>query len=67
MEYKRKQRALSDATKQKISAKLTGRKKSFSHCQNISRGLENYWSQIPQTPNDNEPLSMDDYLNGGKK
>ena len=30
MEYKRKQRALSDATKQKISAKLKGRKKNAS-------------------------------------
>ena len=48
MEYKRKQRALSDATKQKISAKLKGRKKPLSVCTKISRGLENYWSQIPQ-------------------
>ena len=43
MEYKRKQRALSDATKQKISTKLKGRRKSLSHCQNISKGLEHYW------------------------
>lgn len=48
MECKRKQRALSDATKQKISAKLKGRKKPLSVCTKISRGLENYWSQIPQ-------------------
>lgn len=48
MDYKRKQRALSDATKQKISAKLKGRKKPLSVCTKISRGLENYWSQIPQ-------------------
>ena len=48
MEYKRKQRALSDATKQKISAKLKGRKKPLSVCTKISSGLENYWSQIPQ-------------------
>lgn len=48
MEYKRKQRAMSDITKQKISAKLKGKRKSFQHCQNISRGLEGYWSQIPQ-------------------
>ncbi|MBQ7790922.1 MAG: hypothetical protein IJ377_01350 [Rikenellaceae bacterium] len=48
MEYKRKQRALSDATKQKISAKLKGRKKPLSVCTKISRSLENYWSQIPQ-------------------
>lgn len=64
MEYKRKQRALSDATKKKISAALTGRKKSFSHCQHISQGLENYWSQIPQAPNDDSETTMDDYLNG---
>ena len=48
MEYKRKQRALSDATKQKISAKLKGQKKPISVCTKISKGLTNYWSQIPQ-------------------
>ena len=42
MEYKRKQRALSDATKQKISMRLKGRKKSLSHAANISKGMENY-------------------------
>lgn len=64
MEYKRKTRALSDATKQKISNSLTGRKKSFTHCQNISKGLENYWSQIPPADNDSGHTTMDDYLNG---
>ena len=48
MEYKRKQRAMSDVTKQKISSKLKGRRKSFQHCQNISKGLEGYWQQIPK-------------------
>jgi hypothetical protein len=48
MDYKRKQRSMSDITKQKISASLKGRKKSFQHCQNISKGLEGYWQQIPQ-------------------
>jgi len=52
MEYKRKTRALSDATKQKISTSLKGRKKSFSHCQNISKGLEKYWQEIPPATND---------------
>ena len=47
MEYKRKQRALSDVTKQKISTSLKGRRKSISHCSNISKGLQNYWQQIP--------------------
>ena len=50
MEYKRKQRALSDITKQKISMKLKGRRKTISHAANISKGLQNYWSQIPQQP-----------------
>ena len=56
MEYKRKQRALSDATKQKISTKLKGRRKSLSHCQNISKGLEYYWSQIPIHNNDSDTI-----------
>ena len=58
MEYKRKQRALSDMTKQKISSKLKGRRKSLSHCQNISKGLEQYWSQI-------EPQKMDSSTKDG--
>ena len=53
MEYKRKQRALSYATKQKISSQLKGRRKSPSHCRNISRGLEQYWSQIEPQKTDN--------------
>ncbi len=48
MEYKRKQRSMSDITKQKISTSLKGRRKSIQHCQNISKGLEGYWQQIPQ-------------------
>lgn len=48
-QYKRQTRQMSDATKQKISAALRGRKKSVSHCQSISLGLkEKYWSQIPK-------------------
>lgn len=58
MEYKRKQRALSDATKQKISASLKGRRKSFRHATNISKGLERYWSQIPQQPT-NDTINND--------
>ena len=48
MEYKRRQRGLSDLTKQKISMRLKGRIKSLSHAANISKGMENYWSKIPQ-------------------
>ena len=58
MEYKRKQRALSDVTKKKISAQLKGRRKSFQHAANISKGLERYWSQIPQQ-------QADDTINNG--
>ena len=66
MEYKRKCRALSDATKQKISAALTGRKKSFSHCQAISRGLEHYWESVPPIADDGNDddghTTMNDYI-----
>jgi hypothetical protein len=48
MEYKRKQRALSDITKQKISMRLKGKRKNPSHAAAISKGMEHYWSQIPQ-------------------
>ncbi|MBQ7791254.1 MAG: hypothetical protein IJ377_03070 [Rikenellaceae bacterium] len=56
MEYKRKQRALNDITKQKISTSLKGRRKSFQHCQNISKGLEGYWAQIPTHNNDSDTI-----------
>lgn len=52
MEYKRKQRALSDTTKQKISMRLKGKKKTPSHAANISKGMENYWAKIPQQLSD---------------
>lgn len=48
MEYKRKQRSMSDITKKKISTSLKGRRKTPSHAANISKGLEHYWQQIPQ-------------------
>lgn len=56
MEYKRKQRSVSDITKQKISTSLKGRRKSFQHCQNISKGLEGYWAQIPTHNNDSDTI-----------
>ena len=48
MEYKRKQRGLSDITKQKISMRLKGKRKSPSHAAAISKDLEHYWFQIQQ-------------------
>ena len=56
MEYKRKQRSMSDITKQKISTSLKGRRKSFQHCQNISKGLEGDWAQIPTHNNDSDSI-----------
>lgn len=51
--YKRQTRQLSDRTKQLISQKLKGRKKSVTHCQAISDGLKRMWQQIPKD-NDND-------------
>lgn len=48
MEYKR-QRALSDTTKMKISQALRGRGKSSTHKENISAGLRKYWQTVPQS------------------
>jgi len=47
-QYKRQTRQMPDATKQKISAALRGRKKSVTHCQSISDGLKRMWQQIPK-------------------
>lgn len=47
--YKRKTREMSDETKQKISNSLRGRKKSFQHSQNISKGLVDYWKSVPKS------------------
>ena len=54
-QYKRQTRQMPDATKQKISAALRGRKKSVTHCQSISDGLKRMWQQIPKG-NDNDLL-----------
>ena len=52
--YKPKTREMPDAVKRKISSALRGRKKSFTHSQNISKGLkEKYWSQIPKSNDSN--------------
>lgn len=51
--YKRQTREMPDAVKQKISAALRGRAKSYTHRQNVSAGLKNYWSQIK--PKDENP------------
>lgn len=53
MDYKRKYRQMDDLTKQKISQSLKGKSKSFSHVENIRKGLKQYWKNIPnKTIND---------------
>lgn len=53
--YKRQSREVSPDTRQKISAALRGRSKSQTHKDNISKGLTNYWKQIP--PNNDTPAT----------
>ena len=50
MNYKRKYRQMDDVTKEKISQSLKGRSKSFTHVENIRKGLKDYWKNIPNKP-----------------
>lgn len=47
---KRQYRELSDLTKMKISQKLKGRSKGATHRENISKGMREYWKDIPNKP-----------------
>ena len=53
--YKRQTRQMPERTKQLISQKLKGRKKSPQHIERISMGMKKMWSQIgqnsPDSPN----------------
>ena len=51
-EYKRKNRSLSQKTKDKISRKLTGRKKSAEHSRHIAEGMRKYWASVPEGNNE---------------
>lgn len=46
----RQYRELSDVTKSKISQAMKGKSKSFTHKENISNGLKDYWKKIPNKP-----------------
>lgn len=46
-------REMAQATKDKISAKLRGRKRPDDVKQKISQSLKNAWSQVPQTTTGN--------------
>ena len=53
--YKRQTRQMPERTKQLISQKLKGRKKSPQHIERIRMGMKKAWSQIgqnsPDSPN----------------
>ena len=51
-EYRRQYRELSDETKQKISNSSRNRPKSDQHKQHISRGMKDYWQNVPNRAND---------------
>lgn len=51
---KRQYRELSDLTKMKISQKLKGRTKGTTHRENISKGMKEYWKDIPNKPINDE-------------
>lgn len=57
--YKRQTRQLKDSTKQLISQKLKGRKKSPQHIERISMGMKKMWSQIERESPDS---SSDDLM-----
>ena len=44
--YKRQTRQTPEHTKQLISQKLKGRKKSIQHIENIRTGMQNYWISV---------------------
>lgn len=46
-------RQMDDATKLRISQKLSGRAMSDTHKQAISDGMKTYWATIPNAPTEN--------------
>ena len=48
---KRTTRRMSEKTKEKISRKLRGKKKTAAHSKHISEGMRRYWSTIPAEDN----------------
>ena len=60
--HKRQFRELDDATKQKISQSLKGRSKSYSHTQNISKGMKDYWANVPSKNKEVEPENNDETM-----
>lgn len=59
---KRIYRDVDDATKQKISQKMSGRSKSSSHIKAISDGMKRYWENIPEKPKTSGNTSTDEVV-----
>ena len=57
--YKRQTRQMPERTKQLISQKLKGRKKSPQHIERISMGMKKAWSQIrPENTDSHNPDAL---------
>lgn len=67
-QFKRTSRSLSQETRRKISQSLNGKPKSWSHCLHISKGMEAYWGNDNNFPDDvnsstgNDATSMSDLV-----
>ncbi len=64
MEYKRQYRDLPDEVKQKISASMKGKPKTYDHKEHIRQGMQKSCSNVPRKVqdhenNDVEPLNAD--------
>lgn len=64
--YKRKTREMPQYVKDKISAKLTGRKLSDETKKKISDGQKEAWAKIPKKTDWNEPLNTPTDTNNKK-
>ena len=51
---KRQYRQLSDETKAKISQSMRNKSKTPTHRENISNGLKDYWTTVPNKPTNNK-------------
>ena len=60
-EYKRQFREQNPETKKKISATLKGKQKSSTHRANISKGLKNYWKDVPSR-NEQDRTTIEDLI-----
>lgn len=47
---KRQFREMNPETKAKISQSMKNKSKSFSHRENISKGMREYWKNVPNMP-----------------